>query len=98
MKLGIDLFSIRSQGWTPIQYLDYCAKQGARVVHFSEVRFIGSLDTFTPPKDVPVHVVYAGQRVLPARVGAFIDFAADYLASEGMERPYQGGHEARLVR
>src|SRR3954468_21822223 len=44
VKLGIDLFSIRSQGWTPIQYLDYCATQSAKVVHFSEVRFIGSLE------------------------------------------------------
>ncbi len=43
VKLGIDLFSIRSQGWTPFQYLDYCAKQKVQVVHFSEVRFIGNL-------------------------------------------------------
>ncbi len=44
IKLGIDLFSLRNQNWTPIQYLDYCAKQKARVVHFSETRFLGSLD------------------------------------------------------
>ena len=44
VKLGIDLFSLRTQGWTPFQYLDYCAKQNAKVVHFSEVRFIGSLE------------------------------------------------------
>jgi sugar phosphate isomerase/epimerase len=44
LKLGIDLFSIRSQNWSPILYLDYCAKQGARVVHFSEIRFIGGLE------------------------------------------------------
>lgn len=49
-------------------------------------------------KDLSIHVVYAGQRVLPARVSAFIDFATDYLASEGMERPFKGGHEARMVR
>jgi DNA-binding transcriptional LysR family regulator len=49
------------------------------------------------PKEVPVHVVYAGQRVLPARVAAFIDFAVRYLASEGMERPYKGGNHARMV-
>ncbi|HET8548267.1 MAG TPA: TIM barrel protein, partial [Bryobacteraceae bacterium] len=35
---------IRSSGWTAFQYLDYAAKLGARVVHFSEIRFIGSLD------------------------------------------------------
>lgn len=44
VKLGIDLFSIRSSGWTPFEYLDYCSKHGARVVHFSEVRFLGSLE------------------------------------------------------
>lgn len=44
VKLGVDLFSIRSSGWTPFEYLDYCAKLGARVVHFSEIRFIGSLE------------------------------------------------------
>src|SRR3989442_4333414 len=44
VRFGIDLFSIRSQGWTPFQYLDYCAKWKAKVVHFSEIRFIGNLD------------------------------------------------------
>ena len=44
VKPGIDLFSIRSQNWTPFQYLDYCAAHGAKVVHFSEIRFIGNLE------------------------------------------------------
>src|SRR5438445_11838701 len=44
VRFGVDLFSIRSQGWTPIQYLDYCAKWKAKVVHFSEIRFIGNLE------------------------------------------------------
>jgi 3-oxoisoapionate decarboxylase len=44
VKLGVDLFSLRSQNWTPAQLLDYCAAQKARVVHFSEIRFIGGLD------------------------------------------------------
>lgn len=44
VKLGIDLFSLRGQNWTPAQYLDYCAAQHVQVVHFSEIRFIGSLD------------------------------------------------------
>lgn len=43
VKFGIDLFSLRTQGWTPFGYLDYCARQGARVVHFSEIRFLGGL-------------------------------------------------------
>ena len=44
VKLGVDLFSLRSQNWTPFQLLDYCAARQARVVHFSEIRFIGSLE------------------------------------------------------
>lgn len=43
-RIGVDLFSLRSQGWTAFEHLDYCAKQGAKVVHFSEIRFLGSLD------------------------------------------------------
>jgi DNA-binding transcriptional LysR family regulator len=34
------------------------------------------------PKDLPVHVVYAGARLLPTRVRTFIDFAVSYLTKE----------------
>jgi sugar phosphate isomerase/epimerase len=44
VKLGIDLFSIRSAGWSPFEYLDYCAKWKSQVVHFSEIRFLGGLE------------------------------------------------------
>jgi sugar phosphate isomerase/epimerase len=44
VRFGIDLFSIRSSGWSPFEYLDYCAQQGAEVVHFSEIRFLGGLE------------------------------------------------------
>lgn len=44
VKFGIDLFSLRSQGWSAFAYLDYCAKLGAKVVHFSEIRFLGGLE------------------------------------------------------
>lgn len=44
MKFGVDLFSLRSQGWSPFQHLDYCAKWDVKVVHFSEIRFIGGLE------------------------------------------------------
>ncbi|MCC7234156.1 MAG: TIM barrel protein [Bryobacterales bacterium] len=40
-KLGIDLFSLRSQGWTAFESLDYCARLGAEVCFFSELRFLG---------------------------------------------------------
>lgn len=44
VKLGIDIFSLRSQNWTPLQFLDYCADRQVQVVHFSEIRFLGSLE------------------------------------------------------
>jgi sugar phosphate isomerase/epimerase len=45
IRLGVDLFSLRSQGMSPFELLDYCARWKARVVHFSEIRFIGNLET-----------------------------------------------------
>jgi sugar phosphate isomerase/epimerase len=43
-RIGVDLFSLRSQKWTPFESLDYCAKLGAKVVHFSELQYLGPLD------------------------------------------------------
>jgi sugar phosphate isomerase/epimerase len=65
VKLGIDLFSIRSQGWTPFQYLDYCAAQGAKVVHFSEIRFIGNLE----PDHLRQVRAYAEQKSIEIEIG-----------------------------
>ena len=44
VKLGIDIFSLRGEKWSPFEYLDYAAARKAQVVHFSEVRFIGNLE------------------------------------------------------
>src|ERR1700760_2248491 len=65
VKLGIDLFSIRSQGWTPFQYLDYCAAQGAKVVHFSEIRFIGNLE----PENLRKVGAYAREKNIEVEIG-----------------------------
>lgn len=42
--LGVDLFTLRDQGWTAFELLDFCAENGAQVVNFSEPRFLGSLE------------------------------------------------------
>src|SRR5258707_11197719 len=44
VPLGLDIYSLRSQGWTPFQHLDFAARWGVRVVHYSEPRLIGGLD------------------------------------------------------
>ena len=43
-KLGLDLFGLRSQGWSAFQLLEYAAGLGVQLVHFSEPRFLGSLE------------------------------------------------------
>lgn len=44
MKLGVDSFSLRWQGWDAFQILEYAAAQGLDNVHFSERRFFTSLE------------------------------------------------------
>lgn len=45
VRLGIDVYSLRSQQWDAFRVLDYCHGLGAKVVHFSEARLVGSLDS-----------------------------------------------------
>ena len=42
VKFGVDVFSLGQQGWTPFQVLDWAAKMKVQMLHFSEVRFLGS--------------------------------------------------------
>ncbi len=65
VKLGIDLFSIRDCPWTAFQFLDYCAAQKVKVVHFSEARFIGSLE----PDHLRKVRQYAEERGLELELG-----------------------------
>src|SRR5256885_3704353 len=44
MRFGLDMFSLRSQGWSPFEQLDFAARWGVRVAHYSEVRLLGGLE------------------------------------------------------
>jgi 3-oxoisoapionate decarboxylase len=44
MRLGIDSYSLRWQGWNAFQLLEYSAKLGLDNVHYSERRNLDSLD------------------------------------------------------
>jgi sugar phosphate isomerase/epimerase len=48
MRLGVDTFSLRWQGWDAFQILEYAAQQGLDNVHFSERRFFTTLDEAYP--------------------------------------------------
>ena len=89
VKLGIDLFSLRSQKWTPFQYLDYCAARGVQVVHFSEIRFLGSLD----PENLRQVRQHAGKLGLQVEIGM-----KSICPSSKMFDPSQGTAEQQLTR
>lgn len=43
-RIGVDIYSLQNQNFTPFQSLDYCHNLGVKVVHFSEIRFLGNLE------------------------------------------------------
>ncbi|HXR77176.1 MAG TPA: TIM barrel protein [Bryobacteraceae bacterium] len=89
VKLGIDIFSLRSQKWTPFQYLDYCAARRVQVVHFSEIRFLGSLD----PENLRKVREHAGELGLQLEIGM-----KSICPSSKMFDPSQGTAEQQLTR
>ena len=89
VKFGVDLFSIRSQGWTPIQYLDYCAKWNVKVVHFSEIRFIGSLE----PENLKKVRAHAAELGIQVEIGM-----RSICPTSTMFDPKQGTAEEQLTR
>lgn len=89
IKPGVDLFSLRSQGWDAHQHLDYCAKFGARVVHFSEIRFLGSLDD--------AHVKSVGEHARRLGIEIEIGMRSICPGSTAFD-PAQGSAEEQLLR
>ncbi|MBI4909001.1 MAG: sugar phosphate isomerase/epimerase [Acidobacteria bacterium] len=89
VRFGVDLFSVRSQGFTAFQHLDHCAKLGAKVVHFSEIRFMGSLE--------PEHLKRV--RAHAERVGIQIEIGMRSICrtSKAFD-PAQGTAEQQLTR
>lgn len=43
-RFGVDMFSVGAQKWTPFQQLDFAATWNVKVVQFSEIRQLGSLE------------------------------------------------------
>ena len=44
VRLGLDIYSVGAQQWTPFEQMDFAAKWNVKMVHFSEIRFLGSPD------------------------------------------------------
>jgi len=45
VKIGVDLYSLRLNNWTPFQYIDYLAGIGVQVAHLSTVRELSPMLT-----------------------------------------------------
>lgn len=89
VELGIDLFSLRDAKWTPFEYLDYCARQKAKVVHFSEIRFIGGLE----PQNLKRVGQYAAERGIEVEIGM-----KSICPTSKMFEPQAGTAEQQLSR
>lgn len=63
--LGLDVYSLRSQQWTPFQIVDFCSKWNLKVAHFSEPRFLGSLE----PENLERIRAYAKKLAVDIQVG-----------------------------
>ena len=86
---GVDLFSLRSQNWTPFQYLDYAKQWGAEVVHFSEIRFLGGLE----PDHLRQVRAHAGKLGIEVEIGM-----RSICPTSKMFDPRQGTAEEQITR
>ena len=88
-RIGIDLYSLRSQGWNAFECLEYCAARGVTVVHFSEIRFLGSLE--------PVHL--RSVRETAQRLGLELEIGMRSICpTSNLFDPSQGAAEEQLRR
>jgi len=89
VRVGVDIYSIQSQNYTPFQSLDYCKGLGVKVVHFSEIRFLGNLeqDNLIKVRD------YAKKLDIDLEIGM-----KSICPSSTMFEPAQGTAEEQLSR
>jgi sugar phosphate isomerase/epimerase len=89
VRVGVDIYSIQNQNYTPFQSLDYCSKLGVKVVHFSEIRFLGNLE----PENLRKVRDYARNLNIDLEIGM-----RSICPSSTMFDPAQGTAEEQLGR
>jgi sugar phosphate isomerase/epimerase len=89
IRIGIDLYSLRSQGWNAFECLEYCAGLGVTVVHFSEIGFLGTLE--------PAHLRRV--RETAQRLGLELEIGMRSICpTSNLFDPSQGAAEEQLSR
>jgi sugar phosphate isomerase/epimerase len=87
VRIGVDIYSLQSQNFTPFQSLDYCHNLGVKVVHFSEIRFLGNLE----PDNLKKVREYAANLNIDLEIGM-----KSICPSSTMFEPAQGTAEEQL--
>lgn len=96
-RVGVDLFSVRSQKWSPFESLDYCAKLGAKLVHFSEMQYLGPLDDANLMA-VREHAKKLGVAIeVGTRTCCAASKAFDPKQGSGEEQMMRAAHAARIT-
>ncbi|MBC7234461.1 MAG: sugar phosphate isomerase/epimerase [Chloroflexi bacterium] len=96
MKLGVDIYTLRSQGWNAFEYLDYAARLGLDTVHFSDLEPFERIDKGYL-REVRTHAERLGLS-LEAGMGSICPTSTTFRAEQGsaveqVERMLQVAHE-----
>ena len=96
MKLGLDLYSVRSQGWNAMEMLDYCHELGVDVAHFG-------LNSLGPLTDANLRAVKARAEELGLEIevgmGSICETSTTFPqgGASAVERAQEALHVAALV-
>ncbi|MCU0228610.1 MAG: sugar phosphate isomerase/epimerase [Bryobacterales bacterium] len=85
-RFGLDLWSVRSQGWNAFQYIDHAVQQKLRVIQFADSNQLGSLD----PEHARNVKAYADQNgvLLEMGMGTICPTASGWNAKKGPIEPW----------
>jgi len=95
VRIGVDIYSLQNQNFTPFQSLDYCHDLGVKVVHFSEIRFLGSPDrkVALDPDNLKKVKDYAANLNIDVEIGmrSICPTSTMFVAADGTPEEQLGG-------
>jgi sugar phosphate isomerase/epimerase len=85
-RFGLDLWSVRSQGWNAFQYIDHAVEQKLRVIQFADANTLGGLE----PEHARKVKAYADQKgvLLEMGMGTICPTASGWGPKKGPIEPW----------
>lgn len=80
-RLGLDVYCVRSQGWSALEFLGFCAAHGIEVAHFSCIEFLGGTDRANLDR-IRAHA-RARDLELEVGIGSICETSSSYRADDG---------------